>query len=118
MRYTDLIVAPPVELDLLRSRIDFWLNGQVRSEIHHFYTPYDYRYPHDILGADVQWDFPTPRRVDLEFPALPDDFRLDGALPATGGATLDKTMLAAFLAIGLLATVSGLVAAGRSRTAG
>ena len=113
MRYTNLIVAPPEELDLIESQIQFWLNGQVRSGVNDWYTAIDYRYPYEIPGADVQWHFPTPRRVDLEFPALPDDFRLDGTLPATGGTSPGKPMLAAFLILGVLATFSGLVAARR-----
>ena len=112
-RYEHLIVAPPEELDLFGSQITFWLNGQVRSGVNDLYTAIDYRYPYEIPGADLSWTFPVPRQVDLEFPALPDDFRLNGTLPATGGTSPDKTTLAAFLLIGLLATVSGLVAAGR-----
>ena len=113
MRYADLFVAPPEELDLFGSQIAFWLNGQVRSGVNDLYTAIDYRYPYEIPGADLSWTFPIPRQVDLEFPALPDDFRLNGTLPATGGTSSSKPMLAVFLILGLLATVSGLVAAGR-----
>ena len=113
MRYADLFVAPPEELDLLGSRIQFWLNGQVRSGADDWYTAIDYRYPYEIPGADLSWTFPIPRQVDLEFPALPDDFRLNGTLPATGGTSSSKPMLAVFLILGLIATLSGLVAARR-----
>ena len=112
-RYEHLIVAPPGELDLFGSQITFWLNGQVRSGVDDWYTAIDYRYPYDIPGADLPWTFPIPRQVDLEFPALPDDFRLNGTLPATGGPSPGKPMLAVFLILGVLATISGLVAARR-----
>ena len=116
MRYAHLIVAPPAELDLFGSQIQFWLNGQVLSEAHDWYHYTDFRNP-EIYGTDIQWSFPVLREVDLEFPAVPDGYRLDGTLPATGGASLGKPMLAAFLLIGLLATISGFVAARRRRTA-
>ena len=112
-RYEHLIVAPPEELDLFGSQITFWLNGQVRSGADDWYTAIDYRYPYEIPGADLSWTFPIPRQVDLEFPALPDDFRLNGTLPATGGTSSSKPMLAVFLILGLIATLSGLVAARR-----
>ena len=112
-RYEHLIVAPPGELDLFGSQITFWLNGQVRSGVDDWYTAIDYRYPYDIPGADLPWTFPIPRQVDLEFPALPDDFRLNGTLPETGGPSPGKPMLAVFLILGVLATISGLVAARR-----
>ena len=50
------------------------------------------------------------RHVDLEFPALPDGYQLDGSLPPTGGTSPSKPMLAVFLLLGSLATISGLVA--------
>ncbi len=112
MRYAHLIVAPPEELDLFGSQIDFWLNGQVLSEAYDWYHHIDFR---DPVGypTDIQWSFPVLRRVDLEFPALPDDYQPDASLPPTGGATLGKPMLAVFLLLGSLATMGGLVAARR-----
>ena len=65
------------------------------------------------LHVDPQWIFPILREVDLEFPALPVGYRLEGSLPPTGGASLGKPMLAVFLILGLLAMISGLVAARR-----
>ena len=62
---------------------------------------------------DAVWTFPILRHVDLEFPALPDDYRPDGSLPPTGGTSPSKPMLAVFLLLGSLATISGLVAARR-----
>ena len=115
MRYAYLLVAPPEELDLLGREITFWLNGQVQShDVDQLYVRKDLRYAlEDVITPT--WTFPILRRIDLEFPALPDDYRPDGSLPPTGGATLGKPMLAAFLLIGLLATISGLVAARRCR---
>ena len=111
-RYEHLIVDPPEDLDLFGSQITFWLNGQVLSGVIHWYTVFDHRNPPDFYGH-MTWTFPLLRQVDLEFPALPDDSRLDGTLPATGGTSSSKPMLAVFLLTGLLTTVSGLVAAGR-----
>ena len=111
-RYEHLIVAPPEELDLFGSQITFWLNGPVLSGVIHWYTVFDHRNPPDFYGH-MTWTFPLLRQVDLEFPALPDDYRLDGTLPATGGTSSSKPMLAVFLMLGLLATFSGLVAARR-----
>ena len=110
MRYAHLIVAPPEELDLFGSQIDFWLNGQVRSEVYDWYHHIDFR---DPVGypAVVQWTFPTLRQVDLEFPAVPDGYRPQGSLPPTGGASPGEPMLVAFLILGLLATIGGLVGA-------
>ena len=67
MRYTGLIVAPPVELDLVWSGIDFWLNGQVRSEVHDWYHYMDIGIQ-EGYGTDIVWLFPVFRQVDLEFP--------------------------------------------------
>ena len=106
-RYAHLIVAPPMELDLIGNQIQFWLNGHVRSNEHDWYAPLP-----PFYGT---WTFPILREADLEFPALPDGYQLEGPLPATGGASLDKPMLAVFLILGLLATISGLVAARRCR---
>ena len=112
MRYKHLIVAPPVDLDLIGSQITFWLNGQVQSGVNDWYTSIDYRNIFEFT-PDAVWSFPVFRHVDLEFPALPDDYRPDGSLPATGGTSPSKPMLAAFLVIGLLAMLSGSVAARR-----
>ena len=113
MRYAHLIVAPPEELDLFGSQIQFWLNGQVLSEVYDWYSQYDFRYLQEFPGTDPQWIFPILREVDLEFPALPVGYRLEGSLPPTGAASLGKPMLAVFLILGLLAMISGLVAARR-----
>ena len=112
-RYEHLIVAPPEELDLFGSQITFWLNGQVRShDVDQLYVRKDLRYAlEDVITPT--WTFPILREVDLEFPALPDGYRPVGSFPATGGASLGKPMIAVFLILGLLATVSGLVAARR-----
>ena len=112
MRYAHLIVAPPEELDLFASRIDFWLNGQVLSAAYDWYHHIDFR---DPVGypTDIQWSVPVRRRVDLEFPALPDDYRPEGALPPTGGTLPGEPVLAVFLILGLLAMLSGSVAARR-----
>ena len=113
MRYEHFIVAPPEELDLLGSQITFWLNGQVQShDVDQLYVRKDLRYALDD-EITPKWTFPILRHVDLEFPALPDDYRPDGSLPPTGGASPSKPMLAVFLLLGSLATISGLVAARR-----
>ena len=113
MRYAHLIVAPPEELDLIGSQITFWLNGQVQShDVDQLYVRKDLRYALDDVITPT-WTFPILRHVDLEFPALPDDYRPDGSLPATGGTSPSKPMLAVFLLLGSLATISGLVAARR-----
>ena len=113
MRYEHFIVAPPEELDLLGSQITFWLNGQVQSyDVDQLYVRKDLRYALDDVITPT-WTFPILRRVDLEFPALPDDYRPDGSLPPTGGTSPSKPMLAVFLLLGSLATLSGLVAARR-----
>ena len=113
MRYTNLIVAPPEELDLIGSQITFWLNGQVQSyDVDQLYVRKDLRYALDDV-ITPKWTFPILRHVDLEFPALPDDYRPDGSLPPTGGTSPSKPMLAVFLLLGSLATISGLVAARR-----
>ena len=112
-RYEHLIVDPPQELDLIGSEITFWLNGQVQSGVNDWYSAIDYRYPYELPGADLPWTFPILRHVDLEFPALPDGYQPDGSLPPTGGASPGKPLLAAFLILGSLATMGGLVAARR-----
>ena len=96
-RYEHLIVAPPEELDLFGSQIQFWLKGQVRSEVYDWYSQYDFRYLQEFPAVDPQWTFPIFRHIDLEFPALPDVYRPDGSLPPTGGASPSRPMLAAFL---------------------
>ena len=113
LRYEHLLVAPPEELDLFGSEITFWLNGQVRShDVDQLYVRKDLRYAlEDVITPT--WTFPILREVDLEFPALPDGYRPVGSLPATGGASLGKPMIAVFLILGLLATVSGLIAVRR-----
>ena len=114
MRYEHLIVAPPEELDLCGVEITFWLNGQVQSH------DADQLYAAPITGEALatpgtypNWIFPILRHVDLEFPDLPDDYRPDGSLPPTGGASPGKPLLTAFLILGSLATMGGLVAARR-----
>ena len=114
MRYAYLFVAPPEELDLFGREITFWLNGQVQSH------DVDQRYAAPITGEALatpgtypNWIFPILRHVDLEFPALPGGYRPDGSLPPTGGASPGKPLLAAFLILGSLATMGGLVAARR-----
>ena len=113
LRYKHLLVAPPEELDLFGSEITFWLNGHVQShDVDQLYVRKDLRYAlEDVITPT--WTFPILREVDLEFPALPDGYRPVGSFPATGGASLGKPMIAVFLILGLLATVSGLVAARR-----
>ena len=76
--HAHLIVAPPEELDLFGSQIQFWLNGQVLSEVYDWYSQYDFRYLQEFPGTDPQWIFPILREVDLEFPALPVGYRLEG----------------------------------------
>ena len=113
MRYEHFIVAPPEELDLIGSQITFWLNGQVQSyDVDQLYVRKDLRYALDDV-ITPKWTFPILRHVDLEFPALPDDYRPDGSLPPTGGTSPSKPMLAVFLLLGLLTAFSGLVAARR-----
>ena len=113
MRYAHLIVAPPEELDLFGSQIDFWLNGQVLSEVYHWYSARDPRLVPEAEATQPKWTFPILRRVDLEFLHLPNGYRPVGSLPPTGSASPGEPILVAFLILGLLATIGGLIAARR-----
>ena len=63
-----LVVAPPPELNLIGSPIEFWINGEVKSTTTSYYAVLSQLAPQ----PDLTWSFPILRRVDLDFPNLPD----------------------------------------------
>ena len=66
--YYHLLVAPPRELDLFGSQIEFWVNGEVKSTTTSYYAVLSQLAPQ----PEARWSFPILRRVDLDFPNLPD----------------------------------------------
>ena len=66
--YYHLVVAPPLDLDLFGSQIEFWVNGEVKSTTTSYYAVLSQLAPQ----PDLTWSFPILRRVDLDFPNLPD----------------------------------------------
>ena len=67
-QYAHLIVAPPPELDLIGSQIEFWLNGEVKSTVTNWYAVLD---TYGALCDGCLWTFPILRELDLDFPYLP-----------------------------------------------
>ena len=63
-----LVVAPPPELNLIGSPIEFWINGEVKSTTTSYYAVLSQLAPQ----PDLTWTFPIQRRLDLDFPTLPD----------------------------------------------
>ena len=66
--YFHLVVAQPSDLDLIGSQIEFWVNGEVKSTTTSYYAMLN---PNG-LPLEARWTFPIQRRVDLDFPNLPD----------------------------------------------
>ena len=66
--YFHLVVAQPCNLDLIGSQIEFWINGEVKSTTTSYYAVLIQLAPQ----PDLTWTFPILRRVDLDFPNLPD----------------------------------------------
>ena len=66
--YFHLVVAQPLGLDLIGSQIEFWVNGEVKSTTTSYYAVLS---PNG-LPLEARWTFPILRRVDLNFPNLPD----------------------------------------------
>ena len=69
-QYAHLIVAPPEELDLIGSEIQFWLEGQVLSTTTNWYAVIN-EFSGEVCGG-CTWTFPILREVDLDFPSLPE----------------------------------------------
>ena len=65
--FAHLVIQPPGDLELIGSDIEFWLDGQVKSNVKSVFTPFD-----KVIGADCRWTFPELRTIDLTFPHLPD----------------------------------------------
>ncbi len=68
-KYTHLVVAPPLEEDLFGSEIQFWLEGQVVSEVTSFYAQIN-EFSGEVCGG-CTWTFPFLREVNLDFSSLP-----------------------------------------------
>ena len=66
--YVHLLVAPPMELNLFGSQIEFWVNGEIKSTTTSYYAVLSQLAPQ----PDLTWSFPIQRRLDLDFPNLPD----------------------------------------------
>ena len=66
--YAHLVVAPPTELDLFGSQIEFWLNDEVKSTVSSWYAVLDF---YGEACTDCTWTFPILRQLDLDFPHLP-----------------------------------------------
>ena len=66
--YVHLLVAPPMELNLFGSQIEFWVNGEIKSTTTSYYAVLSQLGPQ----PELTWSFPILRRVDLDFPNLPD----------------------------------------------
>ena len=67
--FAHLVIQPPSDLELIGSDIEFWLDGQVKSDVKSVFAPFD-----EVSGeycADCQWTFPELRTIDLTFPYLP-----------------------------------------------
>ena len=69
-QYAHLVVAPPEELDLIGSQVEFWLDGQVMSTTTNWYAVIN-EHTGDICGG-CTWTFPILRPLDLDFPNLPE----------------------------------------------
>ncbi len=69
-QYAHLVVAPPQELDLIGSQVEFWLDGQVMSTTTNWYAVIN-EHTGDICGG-CTWTFPILRPLDLDFPNLPE----------------------------------------------
>ena len=65
--FAHLIIQPPGDLELIGSDIEFWLDGQVKSNVRSVFAPFD-----AITGkycSGCPWTFPELRTIDLTFPA-------------------------------------------------
>ncbi len=68
--YANLGVAPPHELDLIGSEVEFWLEGQVKSSVKNYYAIVN-----EFTGEvcfECTFVFGIVRELDLDFPSLPD----------------------------------------------
>ena len=65
--YYHLVVAPPLDLDLYGSQIEFWIDGEVISTTTSYYAVFS-----QLELPQVPWTFPILRVVDLDFPSLTD----------------------------------------------
>ncbi len=84
--FEHLVVAPPSELDLAGSQIEFWLDGQVVSTVFNYYAQIN-EFTGEICPG-CTWSFPILREVNLDFPSLPE---------ATPTPTLSPTPSPVFL---------------------
>ncbi len=69
-QYAHLIVAPPPDLDLVGSQIEFWLEDQIQSTTTNWYAVIN-EFTDEICGG-CTWTFPLLRELDLDFPNLPE----------------------------------------------
>ena len=69
-QYAHLIVAPPENLDLIGSQIEFWLEGQVLSSTSNWYAVIN-EFSGEVCGG-CTWTFPILREVNLDFAHLPE----------------------------------------------
>ena len=69
-QYAHLIVAPPSELDLIGSQIEFWLEGQVLSTSTNWYAVIN-EFSGEVCGG-CTWTFPILRELNLDFPNIPE----------------------------------------------
>ena len=67
--YFWLVIAPDPELDLYGSELEFWLAGLVRSSARSIYAVLE---GEGCPGCETYPPLPILRRVDLDFPFLPD----------------------------------------------
>ena len=67
--FAHLVIQPPGDLELIGSDIEFWLDGQVKSDVKSVFAPFD-----EVSGeycTDCPWIIPELRIIDLTFPYLP-----------------------------------------------
>ncbi len=68
-QYVHLVIAPDEKLDLIGSHIEFWIEDQVKSSTRSVYAILP---GEGCEGCTAKPRFPILRRVDLDFPRLPD----------------------------------------------
>jgi hypothetical protein len=68
--YAHLIVAPDPDMDLIGSQIEFWIEGQIISTNTNWYAVIN-EFSGEVCGG-CTWTFPILRKLDLDFPNLPE----------------------------------------------
>ena len=69
-RYAHLVVDASDKRDLIGTEIEFWLDGQVRSDVTSILAPVNQRTGESCV--DCPWTFPILRELHLDFPELPE----------------------------------------------